>query len=212
MRRAAHRLRAALGALTLFALVQGSARSAHAELPPGEPTTVPPEPPPLLVRLAPTAEQLHRERTRALEQRLARLLSGLPSVERAEVALDLPLASEQPLDQPVRSPRVTAVITTGSPRQIRAAIERIVSAVLPELLPRDLRVIDSPSLSTRASDARPESALSLVQIGPFRVHPESASALRAGLAVLLATNALLAAILLWRTRLSRPRTDCPTES
>jgi len=195
----------------LLALAHGPTRTAHAELPPGEPARVTPEPP-LLVRLAPTAEQLHRERTRALEQRLVRLLSGLPSVERAEVALDLPLASEQPLDQPVRSPHVTAVIISGSPRQIRPAIERVVSAVLPELLPRDLQVIASPSLRVEASDAGPKSALSLVQIGPFRVHPESASALRFGLAVLLVSNALLAGILLWRTRVRRSRTDRPTES
>jgi type III secretory pathway lipoprotein EscJ len=197
--------------LVLLACAQLATRSAHAELPPAEPVRAAPEPP-LLVRLAPTAGQRHHERTRVLEQRLVRLVSALPDVERAEVVLDLPLDSEQPLDRPLPPPRVTAVITTRSPGQTRAAIERIVSAALPELGPHDLSVIETPSRRTPASDARVKGALSLVQIGPFRVHPASASALRCGLAVLLGTNALLAAILLWRTRLTRSRTDRRTES
>jgi hypothetical protein len=170
---------------------------------------------PLLVRLAPSAEQRERTRAAALEQRLVRLLSALPEVERAEVSVELPLASLEPLDQPARSPRVTAVVTVASSRsqrQTHATIEHIVSGVLPGLSQGDLTLIERPRAPDSADGKASEGAHSLVQIGPFLVHRRSAPGLRAGLAALLATNALLAAILLWRTRLVRSRSARQTES
>jgi type III secretory pathway lipoprotein EscJ len=168
-----------------------------------------------LVRLAPTAEQVQRARTRAIEQRLVRLISALPEVERTEVDIDQPLPLDQPLDRPARGPRAAVVIgvmSERSPGQRRDAIERIVSAVLPDLSRDDLTVIERTPAPLRSAPEAATSAHSLVQIGPFLVHPQSAPALRGGLATLLASNALLAGILLWRTRLMRARTARRTES
>lgn len=205
--------RASRPALLLLGTLAGLASHARAELP--QATRVTPAPPtelPLLVRLAPTVEQRDRLRTHALEQRLVRLISALPEVERVEVSIE-PLITSDPLDGPARTPRVTAVIavrSSWSPRQLQESIQHIVSSVLPALHPSDLTVVErtrGPDLATAATSAH-----SLVQIGPFLVHRQSASGLRLGLAGLLATNALLAAILLWRTRLARARTARRTES
>jgi type III secretory pathway lipoprotein EscJ len=191
----------------------GFAARARAELPQGERAAAPGATElPLLVRLAPTAEQRDQARTRMLEQRLVRLISVLPEVERAQVDIDRPETTD-PLDQPPRAPRVAVVVAVRSewsPRQTRASIQHIVSAVLPALAPSDLTVVERTPRPDRAN--APASAHSLVQIGPFLVHRQSAAELRLGLAGLLATNALLAVILLWRTRLVRARTARRTES
>lgn len=208
----------------LLGAVLGVAPAARAELPQSEQSSATrptvarasegalrPEPP-LLVRLSPTAEQRDQARARMLEQRLVRLISALPEVERAEVDIDQHAASD-PLDRPASTPHVAVVVAVGpnwSPRQTRASIQHIVSAVLPALAPSDLTVVERTRQPDHTKAAT--SAHSLVQIGPFLVHPRSASDLRLGLAGLLATNALLAGILLWRTRLVRTRTARRTES
>lgn len=207
-----------LHTLLLLGTLLTFAPRARAELPQGERATTGPASlarapdAPLLVRLAPTVEQRDQARARLLEQRLMRLISALPEVERAEVSVAQPPTTD-PLDRPASTQHVAVVVAVRaewSSRQTRESIQHIVSAVLPASSPSDLTVVER----TRQPDLAnaPTSAHSLVQIGPFLVHRHSAVGLRLGLAGLLATNALLAVILLWRIRLVRARTARRTES
>jgi type III secretory pathway lipoprotein EscJ len=152
----------------------------------------------VLLRLAPSAAELRRERSHVLEQTIARLCAALHGVTRVEVSVQLPAEEQLPLDRPLPRASVSVVAQRRDAVWQRDEIERIVLAQLPMLQARDVAVVESAIEPTSAR----KSAQALVPIGPFRVHPASARGLRASLALLLASNALLASVLLWRTRRS----------
>lgn len=141
-------------------------------------------------RLAPTPDSLHRERTAALEQKLTRLLTALPEVDHAELALNLPFPFEESLDAP-SAPPAAAVVLVGRPR--REDVLRVVQAAVAGLAPEHVTVL------VRAPE-EPSGAVSPVQVGPFRVHPDSAFALRSWLTISLLANLALAAVVLSRLR------------
>jgi type III secretory pathway lipoprotein EscJ len=145
-------------------------------------------------RLAPTPDALHRERTSALEQRLARMLSALPDVARAEVALTLPLPFVEPLDAPASPARASVVLVRRQPGPSdRADVLSILQGSVPSLAGERLTLIE------HAEEAR-DGSTSFVQIGPFRVHPGSAVSLRLWLSLSLLANVVLAGIVLLRVR------------
>lgn len=177
----------------------------------------------LFVRLAPSADELQRERTAALERRLAQLLSRWPGVSHAEVQLTLPRISEQPLDRPLPAPRAAVVLTRSTDEPRAEVVLKLLQSALPTLDPRDLTVLDhtaSPIVGSRAdapdSLTKPQPAhtaaspraqaqppMSTARAGAT-ASETSISRLRVGLATSLAVNALLAAIVLWRLRRYRP--------
>ncbi|HEX5656623.1 MAG TPA: hypothetical protein VFX59_05480 [Polyangiales bacterium] len=141
-------------------------------------------------RLAPTPDALHRERTAQLESRLTRLLTALPSVEHAELALSLPFPFAEPLDAPASPPSASVVLLGRAPRE---DVLRILQSAVPNLAAERVTLLE------RTASAPPE-ATSLVQIGPFRVHPSSAVSLRVWLSISLLANVVLAGIVLVRVR------------
>lgn len=192
------------------------------------------QPSSLFVRLSPTAEELQRERTAALERRLAELLSSWPGVTHAEVQLTLPLAAEQPLDHPLPSPRAAVVLTRSTDEPRAEVVLKLLQSALPTLEPHDLTVLDNTAMGAHRSRATagapfiaraPQGGLRGAKADPAhtaaalgtraepristanaRAHANGASIseLRVGLATSLAVNALLAAIVLWRLRRNRP--------
>jgi hypothetical protein len=147
------------------------------------------------VKLAPTPDELHQQRTAALEQRITRLLSALPEVERAEVQLSLPAPFAEPLDAPPSKPHATVVLVRRStaPLDLLPLLRGAVS----DLGPEGLTLIEH-------TPKPPMAATSFVQIGPFRVHPSSAPGLRVWLTISLLTNVGLALIVLSRLRGKAP--------
>lgn len=140
------------------------------------------------IRLAPTPDALHRERTAALEQRVTRLLRALPNVEHVEVQLSLPAPFAEPLDAPLPEPRASVVLVrrTSAPLDVFPLLQ----GTVPNLTRQRVTLID------RTTGPTPTPAF--VQLGPFRVHPSSAPTLRIWLTVSLLANALLAGIVLSR--------------
>ncbi len=141
-------------------------------------------------RLAPTADALHAERTAVLEKRVTRLLTALPSVERATVSLSLPNPLSEPLDAPATPPGATVLLVGTAPRD---DVVRIVQSHVPNLATERVVIVEH-------APKAPAEASSFVQIGPFRVHPSSAASLRVWLAISLLANVLLAGIVLSRLR------------
>jgi hypothetical protein len=141
-------------------------------------------------RLAPTPDALHRERTAQLERQLTQLLTALPGVTQAELALTLPFPFAEPLDGPATKPRAT-VILLG--RAAHGDVLRILQSSVPELAAEGVTLLE------RTAPAPPD-ATSFVQIGPFRVHPSSAVSLRIWLTISLLANVLLAGVVLSRLR------------
>ena len=154
---------------------------------------------PLLARLAPSAAEQHAASTHVRAQQLRSLLEALPSVTRAEVQLALPDASSAPLDAPLPSARATIVLQLRGSGPADAEIARLAQAVVPDLTERAIHV-------SRHSVAPPAPPAAPVRVGPFQVAPTSARILRLTLGLSLACNVLLAGLLLWRMRRTRPPT------
>lgn len=153
---------------------------------------------PLFVRLAPRLEAQQRARSALLEHKLARLLEQLPDVAQAAVSIALPSAAELPLDEPLPRPKAAVVLVVRGQGPSHDDVWKLTQSAL-NLAPSDLSLLKRPARSpTRA-------ATTLVRIGPFRVEAGSASGLRWTLALLLLSNALLAALLLRRRTRSGPR-------
>jgi hypothetical protein len=162
------------------------------------PVSAEPSPEPLALRLAPDPDALERARTAALEQRLVRTLVALPEVERAEVELHLPSAHAA-LDLPLPAPSATVVLVRRSRGSSRADVRRVLDGV-PGLASAALTLIERTSALTAA----PSTDDSFVHVGPFRVHPGSATGLRLCVAISLLANALLALLVLARARRHPP--------
>lgn len=150
----------------------------------------------LALRLSPDPDALHRARTEALEQRLVKLLTALPDVERAEVQLELPAAFREPLDAPLPKPSATVVLRRRGQGPSAEDIFRVLHGSVSEL-PRERLTLVERDVSERSVNP---AATSFVQVGPFRVHPSSAPGLRLCFAISLLANVLLAAIVLSRPR------------
>lgn len=189
----------ALGAL-LLASLHSTARgdgelerpSLHAAQPPRAPVQPAGEPQrPALLRLTPSARELHAQRSAELERRIERTLTALPEVAAARVQLTLPLEAEVPLDGPLPKPSAALLLTTRASEPSDRDYAAIVASALSGREPT-LTIVRRPL-------PQPASAR-VVQLGPFRVEERSAFALRVTLTVTLVTNALLALLLLGKVR------------
>lgn len=151
---------------------------------------------PLLTRLAPSAAQIHQARTTARAEQLTRLLDAVPGVARTSVQLSLPDASSAPIDAPLPAPRAAIVLQLHARGPSDAEIMRLARALVPELTQATLTVSRHPVAVVGPAEG--------AHVGPFEVAPASERSLRVTLALSLACNASLAALLLWRTRQKRP--------
>lgn len=156
-------------------------------------------PPPLFVRLAPSARERSQARADQLARKLAATLRALASVEHAHVTLDLPAASEQPLDRPRELAHATITLRAPTPEPtLERDVTRLFHGFAPELRDAHLTlVLERP--------ARGREVPELAQIGPFQVAASSREPLRWTFALSLVTHAALALLLLWRLRTGRPR-------
>jgi hypothetical protein len=152
--------------------------------------------------MLPSPEVRAEREQAALEQKLERLLAGQPGVEHAEVVLSLPRVAQVPLDQELPPARATVSVRVQDPKAELGAVSELARSALPE--GTELRLIRRAGTGTGArseQEARqgaPRTAQGVRRVGPFRVEEPSAGALRATLAGLLASNAVLAGLLLWR--------------
>ncbi|HEY6877632.1 MAG TPA: hypothetical protein VI299_06410, partial [Polyangiales bacterium] len=113
-----------------------------------------------------------------------------PDVQHVEVQLSLPAPFAEPLDVPLPAPRATVVLVRGTNAPLD--LFPLLTSVVPSLTRQGVTLIDRTPSATKPD--------AFVQLGPFRVHPDSASSLRIWLTVSLLANALLAGIVLSRLR------------
>jgi hypothetical protein len=147
-----------------------------------------------LLSLLPSAPALSAHERGRREQAIARALSRLAHVQRAEVLITQQEPSATPLDLPPPEYHVQVKLALNAPGPSELEVERVVRGVLPALAPGHLRVM------SRVPRPAPEVASTLTRVGPFVVARESSATLRATLAACLAVNALLAILLLSRRR------------
>jgi hypothetical protein len=148
-------------------------------------------------QLVPTHQALLERRERVIVDKLERLTRALPQVSDVVADVSLPDLSRLALDEPPASVRVSLVVQTRTPLR-EDVLPSLVRASAPELSSAHLSVT-----VTRATPAR-EQAAPLRDVGPFRVAPDSDLKLRTLLGLLLASNVLLASLLL-TGRLRRSR-------
>lgn len=139
------------------------------------------------------------ERARAAQAvagELARSLEAIDGVLDARVHVAVPEAADVALDG-AGAPRPTASVlvryAAARPPYDDAAVRRLVAGAVAGMRPEDVTVVGV----ARAPDPT-LAAPRLARVGPIAVAPGSAGTLRGALAVLLTTNLLLAAALIWR--------------
>lgn len=152
---------------------------------------------PLLVRVARSAAARHREHVDERARSLARLLRALPGVVDATCALTLDDVASAPLDRPLAPPRAAVVLRVRGQGPDDQAVRALAQSVV-----RDL---SAEGVTIHRHRVEAEAAPPLVRVGPLEVAATSAALLRAVLALSLASNALLAGLVLWRARPHRPR-------
>jgi hypothetical protein len=168
---------------------------AHAE----SPASVDAARAPLFVRLAPSAHELHAERVRTWERALTRLVLALPNVTYASVELAVTLASEQRLDQPLPPARATVVLGTTAERSLHADVSRLCRSITPELEHARVEVVQHAAQAPRQREGQ-----AAEKAGPISEGAHTLVQLRLALALSLTANALLAGLVLLRSRASRP--------
>lgn len=139
-----------------------------------------------------TEPEVRARREHALGLTLAATLRELPGVRAARVLVSLP--PPPPLDQDLAAhPRalVSLAVDRAAPVEV-SRVQGLVAAAVDGMRADDVRVDLRP--------AHPAPPATVAWVGPFAVYPSSAGRLRATLLALLATNALLAGILLHRAR------------
>jgi len=140
------------------------------------------------------AQERAAERTaRALEQTLRRL----PNVSDARVHITPSDLSHVPIDQPAPAPRIAAWLALTGPGPEDATLRKLLSAGAAGVDRSSIEIVRQ-TVAPAASASHP-----LAAVGPFRVAPESAPWLRAVLGVLLATNVILATVIMWRRKSPR---------
>lgn len=152
---------------------------------------------PLASWLPSPEERATRERAR-LEQELARALQQQPGVEQVAVVLSLPPVARVPLDQAVPAVRASIALRMRGHVETLPRLRELAAGVLPpgaeiQLTRSEAKAARRPHGS--ATQGQPRVG---ARVGPFQVEGQSAGWLRATLAGLLGTNALLAGLLLWR--------------
>ncbi len=155
--------------------------------------------------LLPSAPALSAQERGRRERAIAGALGRLAQVQRAEVLITQHEPSTAPLDlpPPAYHVQVNLVLLAREPARFDAPtapgpseleVERVVRSVLPALAPGNLRIVSRPP------HPAPVVAPTLTRVGPFMVARESSATLRATFAICLAANALLAILLLSRSR------------
>lgn len=148
---------------------------------------------PLVPSYAEAQARAAQQTARKLEQTLRRL----PNVSDARVHIAPSDLSHVPLDQPAPAPRISAWLALTGPGPEDATLRKLLSAGAAGVNGSAIEIV-------RQQVARTASApLPLAAVGPFRVAAESAPWLRAVLGALLATNVILATVIMWRRKSSR---------
>lgn len=147
-----------------------------------------------LTALLPSAPALRARGYALRAAQVERALLDMPGVQSVELLISDTERADAPLDQPAPSPRANVRIAASAGALTDAEIVRLVRIALPEVPAGKVLVLRSTVPSPRVAQAAADSA----RVGPFVVAAESASLLRATLAVCLGVNALLAALLLAR--------------
>jgi hypothetical protein len=140
---------------------------------------------------------LLERRERVIVDKLERLTRALPEVSDVVIDVSLPDVSRLALDEPPPSARVSLVVQTRTPLD---------EGVLPTLVRASAAELASAHVAVTATRAPPltQAAPPLRAVGPFRVAADSDTKLRVLLGLLLASNVLLASLLL-SGRLRRSR-------
>ncbi len=147
-------------------------------------------------QLVPDHQALLARRERAMSVKLAHLLGGLAQVERVHAEVMLADASRLPIDEPLAAPRVSLVLQVRAPVAEQDVLD-LVRRAAEDFAEARVSVVQSPALLPAPVPER------LHQVGPFRVAAGSDWMLRSVLAGLLATNVILASLLLARLRRER---------
>jgi type III secretory pathway lipoprotein EscJ len=147
---------------------------------------------PLTNALVPSHAELLERTARRLSERLGDQLRQVPHVKRAQVQVTLPDDSRRELDAPAERARVSIVVTRTGPLD-----EDVLSAFVREAAPEL-----SEALVSVVQHEAPSSWVAPVvrAVGPFQVEKDSVLLLRIVLSCLLASNVLLASLLLLRGR------------
>jgi hypothetical protein len=139
--------------------------------------------------LTPSAQELAEREAQRTEARIEALLGALSSVRAARLTLSPVDVSRLPFDAqlPVRKATLLLEAMPGAPDD--AALRNLITSSAPG--------VETSAISIVRTNARePANGPKLVSLGPLRVAPESLTPLRLLLGVLLATNVLLATIVL----------------
>jgi len=148
---------------------------------------------PLVPTYAEAQERAAERTARALEQTLRRL----PNVSDARVHITPSDLSHVPLDQPAPVPRVSAWLALTGPGPDDATLRKLLSAGAAGVDGSSIDIVRQEVTRAASTPRR------LAVVGPFHVATESAPWLRAVLGVLLATNVILATVIMRRRKRSR---------
>lgn len=166
----------------LLALVSFGAASVRAQQP---------APDGLGTKLVPSHQALLERRERVLAAKLEHLLRALPGVNRAVAEVTLADASRLALDESVPPAHVSLVLLAEG-RLAEESLPRLIRDAAPELALAHVAVTRTDAVIAK------QPSYALRRVGPFRVASDSDLKLRVLLAVLLASNVLLASLLLAR--------------
>jgi hypothetical protein len=159
-----------------------------------------------LAQLFPSATARAERERAAWEAKLEQALLRLPGVIDAQATLTLAAADAVPLDQPLPAPRAAIVVRVRPDRYDDAQAQALAQGLLPpgsQLQLQPLPAEGAPEAQRMRSAAEGQVGQTK-RVGPFHVARSSADPLRATLAALLVSNALLALLLLRKARV-RPR-------
>ncbi len=137
--------------------------------------------------LAPSAQELAELEAQRTEARVEEVLRALPSVRTARLTLSPVDVSRLPLDATLPARRAALVLEAMPGAPDDAALRSLITSAAPGL--EEIAIL-------RTNAREPAAGPALVSLGPLRVAPESLTPLRLLLGALLATNVLLATIVL----------------
>ncbi len=150
--------------------------------------------------LVPTYAEAQQRAATLAARELETTLRRMPDVLDARVHITPPDLSHLPLDQDAPPPRISAWLSLGGPGPDDASLRALLSGGATGTQATAIEIVRQ-----RAAPA-PSRPSPLAAVGPFRVASDSAPWLRGALGVLLATNVILATVIMARRRRSARNT------